>query len=118
MANTASAVPAIIDLRPERYQSSLNSFRMLFETSRDKSPTLRAGVRSPREEVVEFHVRYEDVYVADFKGADGWYYFDGGTEWVQGGPCGTGSNYNQLGQVGKVVFDDLQPSTRENPWPL
>ena len=38
---------------------------MLFETSHDKSPTLRAGVRSPREEVVEFHVRYEDVYVVE-----------------------------------------------------
>ena len=88
MANTASAVPAIIDLRPARYQSSLNSFRMLFETSHDKSPTLRVGVRSPREEVVEFDVRYKDLYVVDFKGADGWYYFDGETEGVQGRPCG------------------------------
>jgi hypothetical protein len=65
MATTGSAVPAIIDLRPARYQPSLNTFRMLFETSHDKSPTLRAGVRSPREEVVEFHVRYEDVCVVE-----------------------------------------------------
>jgi hypothetical protein len=65
MANTGSAVPAIIDLRPARYQPSLNTFRMLFETSHDKSPTLWAGVRSPREEVVEFHVRYEYVYVVE-----------------------------------------------------
>lgn len=107
MANNASAVPAIIDLRPARYQSSLNMFRMLFEASHDKSPTLWAGVRSPREEVVEFHVRYEDLYVVDSKGADGWYHFDGETEGVQGRPCGIGSNYNQLGQVGKVVYDDL-----------
>src|SRR5580692_6202090 len=98
MANTASAVPAIIDLRPARYQSSLNSFRMLFETSHDKSPTLRAGVRArPARTSTWSTSKVRMVGTISMVKPRG----------CKAGPAATGSNYNQLGHVGNVVYDDL-----------
>jgi hypothetical protein len=102
-----AAVQAEIDLSPLKYQSSLQTYRSLLEAPSTKTPSLLIGLRTPKGDVVELQVRHEDAYVIGFKGADQWYGFDdqkGG--W--GPPCGVNSNYNQLGKVGNVRYDDLQ----------
>jgi hypothetical protein len=102
----APTIQAVVDLRPAAYQSSVNAFRTLLETP-SSAPLLFIGVRTPRGEMVELQMHHEDAYVAGFKGADGWYFFDGEKGPVLGQSCGTGSNYNQLGRVGRITYDDL-----------
>ncbi len=102
-----SAVQAEIDLAPMKYQSSLQSYRNLLEAPSTKTPYLLIGLRTPKGNGLELQVRHEDAYVIGFKGAGGWYVFDdqkGG--W--GPPCGVNSNYNQLGKVGTIRYDDLE----------
>jgi hypothetical protein len=107
MPGVPLAVQAVIDLNPRSYQSSMNAFRNLLENASPKVPFLLIAVRTPSAETVELQVRHENAYVIAFKGADGWYSFDG-ENGAWGTPCGTGSNYNELGAVGKIVYDDLK----------
>jgi hypothetical protein len=102
-------VQAVVDLRPVHFQSSVDSFRNLLENEHPSSPFLLIAVRTPREEIVELQVQHEDAYVMAFKGEDGWYCFDEPDKpgWVWGRSCGSGLNYNHLGHVGSVVYDDL-----------
>jgi hypothetical protein len=103
------AVPAVqteIDLRPSRYQSSLNAFRNLLDGP-GKSPFLIVGLRTPNDEMLEVQVRREDIYVIAFKGADSWYTFDDQQDGM-GKSCGVSSNYAQLGSVGNIVLQDLR----------
>lgn len=102
---TPTATEVEIDLRPSSYQSSLNEFRNLVESS-SKSPHLLATVRTPNSETLDIQVRREDIYVIAFKGADSWYNFDDQQEGL-GKSCGIGSNYAQLGTVGDIVLQDL-----------
>lgn len=94
-----------IDLRPAKYQSSLNAFRNLMEAG-GKSHSVLISLRTPADEKLEVQVRREDLYVIAFKGADGWYNFDDQQDGL-GKSCGIGSNYAQLGTVGNVVRQDL-----------
>lgn len=106
MADIPKCAHAVVDLNPTQYQNSLNTFRMVLETHRDM-PFLRIAVRTPGGEFLELQVRREDAYIIGFKGADGWYGFNGeaGT-W--GRTCGTGTSYSHLGTVGNVTYDDLK----------
>jgi hypothetical protein len=99
-------VQATVDLGPAKYQESLRHFRTLLETE-SAFPYLRIAVKTPRSEFVELQVRHSDAYVIGFYGADRWYSFsDQKGGW--GTNCGIGSNYNHLGKVGKVTYDDLK----------
>jgi hypothetical protein len=94
-----------IDLRPSKYQSSLQAFRALID-SPSKAPYLFVAVRTPKDEAVAVQVRREDIYVIAFEGADDWYTFDdqkGGL----GKSCGVDSNYTKLPTVGNVTLSDL-----------
>ncbi|HZP05697.1 MAG TPA: hypothetical protein VFB43_12425 [Terracidiphilus sp.] len=95
-----------IDLRPSKYQSSLNSFRMLLDGP-SKSPYIQATVRTPSNKMLEVQVRRKDIYTIAFKGADSWYNFDDQQDGV-GKSCGSGSNYSHLGTVGFVFLRDLE----------
>jgi hypothetical protein len=100
-------IQVTVDLRPSQYQSSLGVYRMLLDAA-DSTPFLRIGLRTPANEIVEFQVRQEDGYIVGFKGTgDTWYGFDGEVG-VWGPPCGVGVNYQSLGKVGKVTYEDLQ----------
>jgi hypothetical protein len=101
------SVQTVIDLRPASYQSSMNAYRALLETTPKGTPFLVIGVRTPADEIVEVQIRRENLYVMAFKGADGWYFFDG-EKGALGKACGTGSNYSELGKVGTVKYDDLK----------
>jgi len=106
MARIPVGIQATIDLNPLKYQNSLGHFRMLLERA-SAFPHLRIAVKTPRSEFVELQVRHSDAYVIGFHGADQWYYFsDQKGGW--GTTCGIGSNYNHLGKVGKVTYDDLR----------
>jgi hypothetical protein len=94
-----------IDLRPARYQSSLNCLRNLLEGS-SKTPYILATVRTPKNETFDVQIRRADIYCIAFKGADSWYNFDDQQDGL-GKPCGVGSNYAQLGTVGQVTLQDL-----------
>ncbi len=102
-----TAASATIDLRPSCYQASLNHFRnMVADTDGAKIPFYRVAVRTPNGETVDLQVRVSNLYVVGFLGEDKWYSFDG--EVGGWGPsCGIGSNYNDLGSVGKVMHGDL-----------
>jgi len=107
MVHIPHGVQATVDLNPSKYQSSLNQFLFVLETSVVTSPFLRIAVKTPKAEFVELQVRHSDAYVIGFYGADGWYSFsDQKGGW--GRSCGIGSNYNHLGKVGKVTYSDLQ----------
>lgn len=108
MSTPALGIQSVIDLRPARYQSSVNIFRTLLETVRGQTPFLLVAVRTTADQLLEIQVRRDDAYLMAFKGADGWYHFDGEEGPVLGKPCGTGSNYNHLGHVGKITYDDLR----------
>src|ERR1700744_1886349 len=95
---------ATIDLHLGMYQSSLNSFRDLIESS--KARTVAAMVLTPADAKLFVQVRVDDIYVIAFYGADGWYTFDDQQD-GEGKPCGVGSNYAQLGYVGNIVRQDL-----------
>src|SRR4051812_26626453 len=99
-----AAVLTTIDLGPNRYQSTLGSFRGFLEGS--GSAIFDVAVRTPKGEIVELQVRRHNAYIVGFKGADGWYSFSGEAG-ARGVPCGTGSNYSELGFVGKITYDDL-----------
>ncbi len=103
---TAVIAQCEIDLRPGRYQSSLNGFRNLLD-SPATGAHLFVGVRTPGDQLLEVQVRSEDIYVIAFKGEDSWYTFDDAKGGL-GQSCGSGSNYAQLGTVGNVVLKDLR----------
>jgi len=107
MPPTPATAQCIVDLRPRQYQTSVNALRALLEGSSSKVPFLRIAVRTPADEIVELQIRQENAYVVAFNGADGWYGFNGEDD-AWGPPCGTGSNYNELGRVGTVTYDDLK----------
>ena len=100
-------VHATVDLNPLKYQSSINALRTLLESGDGNTPFLLIAVRTPGDETVEVQMRRSDAYIVAFKAADGWYSFDG-EPGAMGKSCGTGSNYNQLGAVGRIVYDDLK----------
>ena len=107
MVGIPSGVQATVDLNPSRYQGSLNHFLSVLERPDSMLPFLRIAVKTPKAEFAELQIRHSDAYVIGFHGADRWYSFNdhrGG--W--GTNCGIGSNYNHLGKVGKVTYDDLQ----------
>lgn len=93
-----------IDLGPGRYQLSVDAFRMLLEA--DGSEFLDVAVRTPKDDRVHLQVRRQNAYIVGFRGASGWWSFleESG---ARGPSCGTGANYNDLGFVGKVTYDDL-----------
>ncbi|HLH34630.1 MAG TPA: ribosome-inactivating family protein [Alloacidobacterium sp.] len=107
MPDTPKVAQAVIDLRPASFQSSLNGFRLLLETTPDSVPFLWIAVRTPADELVDLQIRSRNIYVVGFKGGDGWYCFDGEHD-ALGKPCGTKSNYNNLGKVGTISYDDLK----------
>lgn len=98
---------AIIDLRPGKYQASQVAFRSLLEsTDPKKIPFLRLSLRTPKDEYVDLQIRTLNIYLVGFLGEGGWYAFDGEVGgW--GASCGTGSNYNDLGKVGRISYGDL-----------
>lgn len=100
-------VQAVVDLNPLQYQSSVNTFRMLLETVNPKVRFLVIGLRTPQGDQIELQVRHDDAYIVAFRGADGWYCFRG-EKGALGTPCGIGVNYNELGHVGNVTYDDLK----------
>ncbi len=102
-----SSASSTIDLRPGCYQSSINHFRDLVAiTDPAKVPFLRIAVRTPAGELVDLQIRVSDIYLIGFKGEDKWYCFEGETG-AWGVSCGIGSNYNDLGTVGKMMPGDL-----------
>lgn len=106
MAGTPSPVETVVDLGPGQYQGTLKTFRMLIETPNGATPFICIAVRTPKKELIELQIRRANAYLVGFKGAGGWFSFAGETGgW--GPSCGTGSNYNDLGFVGKVTYDDL-----------
>ena len=94
-----------VDLAPGQYQSGINSFRLFLETP--GSEFFDIGVRTPKGETIQLQVRRHNAYIVGFKGATGWYSF-AGEPGARGPSCGTGANYNDLGHVGNVTYDDLQ----------
>jgi len=98
-----------IALRPGDYPPSLVCYRARLANSSD--PFLWVGVICPGGETVEIRVRRSNAYVVAFKGATGWFRFKGEDD-VLGEPCGFGANYNDLGKVGKVTYDDLKALAR------
>lgn len=106
-ARTQSQPECVVDLRPNSYQTSLRVFRFLLENSTADQQPLHAAICTPAGRLVEFHVRCDDYYVIEFKGADNWYHFTG-ERGATGMPSGVGANYSQLGAVGTVVYDDLK----------
>ena len=96
-----------VDLNPGRYQESIKAFRNLLEsTDGNRIPFFRISVRTPKDEYVDVQIRALNAYLVGFRGEDQWYSFDGETGgW--GVSCGTGSNYNDLGHVGRISYDDL-----------
>jgi hypothetical protein len=93
-----------VDLGPGRYQGSVNAFRALLETP--GSEFFDISVRTPKGETIQLQVRRQNAYIVAFHGGDGWYAFLGEMG-ARGATCGTGANYNDLGFVGKVTYDDL-----------
>jgi hypothetical protein len=93
-----------VDLGPERYQASIKAFRLQLETP--GAEFFDIGVRTPKGETIQLQVRRQNAYIVGFKGATGWYSFTG-EEGARGPSCGTGANYNDLGLVGKITYDDL-----------
>jgi hypothetical protein len=77
---------------------------MLLEA--DGSEFLDVAVRTPRSETVQLQVRRQNAYIVGFRGATGWWSFQGESG-ARGPSCGTGANYNDLGFVGRVTYDDL-----------
>lgn len=100
-------VNATIDLRPGKYQSSLNAFRTELENTESAAPFLIIAVRTPADELVYAQVRRKNAYLVAFRGQNGWYSFRGEDD-ALGKPCGIGSNYSELGKVGAVTYDDLK----------
>lgn len=99
-------VQATVDLNPLKFQTSRNQFLRVLE-NQSLFPFLHIEVKTPKSDIVELQVRHWDAYVIGFKGTDGWYSFsDHKGGW--GPSCGIESNYNALGKVGKVTYDDLQ----------
>jgi hypothetical protein len=98
----------IVDLNSGQYQASITAFRNLLEsTDGTKIPFFRISVRTPNDEYVDVQIRSLNAYLVGFRGADKWYAFDGEVGgW--GESCGTGSNYNDLGKVGRISYDDLR----------
>jgi hypothetical protein len=107
MAGIPDAAELTVDLRPLKYQASVNALRSLLEGGSSKTPFMRVAVRTPADEFVEVQLRREDVYIVAFKGADSWYSF-AGERGAWGQPSGTGANYNDLGRVGTISYDDLK----------
>lgn len=97
----------VVDLGPRQYQASLTAFRNLLESTDGRKVTfLQIAVRTPKGVVVQLQIRALNAYLVSFQGEDQWYSFDGETGgW--GPSCGTGSNYNNLGRVGRIGYDDL-----------
>ena len=93
-----------VDLGPGRYQSSLSAFRGVLDTP--GSEFFDIAVQTPKGETLELQVRHHNAYIVGFRGAGGWFSFDG-EKGARGPSCGTGANYNDLGFVGKVTYDDL-----------
>ena len=93
-----------VDLNPGRYQESIKAFRNLLEsTDGNRIPFFRISVRTPKDEYVDVQIRALNAYLVGFRGEDQWYSFDGETGgW--GVSCGTGSNYNELGHVGRISY--------------
>ena len=107
MPDIPAAAEAVVDLRPLQYQASVNALRSLLDGGTSKVPFMRVAVRTPADEFVEVRLRRDDVYIVAFKGADSWYSF-AGERGAWGQPSGTGANYNDLGRVGTIAYDDLK----------
>ena len=85
----------------------MNQFRnMIEDTDGTKIPFYRIAVRTPNGQTVDLQIRVSNLYLIGFKGEDQWYSFDGEAG-AWGTSCGVGSNYNDLGYVGKVMYGDL-----------
>lgn len=97
----------IVDLNPGQYQASIVAFRNLLEsTDGRKIPFFRISVRTPKDEYVDVQIRALNAYLVGFRGEDQWYSFEGEVGgW--GVSCGIGTNYNDLGFVGRIGYDDL-----------
>lgn len=97
-----------VDLNPGCYQASIRAFRNLLEsTDGTKVKFFRISVRTPSNEYLDLQIRALNAYLVGFHGEDKWYSFDGESGgW--GESCGTGSNYNDLGKVGRIGYDDLR----------
>ena len=93
-----------IDLGPGRYQASINIFRMFLDTP--GSEFFDIAVRTPKGVTIQLQVRRQNAYIVGFKGAGAWYSFLG-EKGARGAASGIGANYNDLGFVGKVTYDDL-----------
>ena len=102
-----SVASVVVDLGAGQYQRSISACRQLLEsTDGNKIAFLRVCVRSPNGSTLDLQIRALNAYLVGFRGEDQWYSFDGESGgW--GPSCGTGSNYNDLGHVGKVNFGDL-----------
>lgn len=98
----------VVDLNPGQYQASIVAFRNLLEsTDGRKIQFFRISVRTPKDEYVDVQIRALNAYLVGFRGEDQWYAFDGETGgW--GVSCGIGSNYNDLGNVGRIAYDDMR----------
>lgn len=94
-----------IDSRPGKYQPSLKGFRDLLDCPA-KGDYLIVAMHTLGDQLLEVQVRREDIYLIAFKEADSRYTFDDAKLGL-GNSCGSGSNYAQLGTVGKVVLQDL-----------
>ncbi len=96
-----------MDLNPGRYQESIAAFRSLLEsTDGVKIPFFRISIRTPKDEYVDVQIRALNAYLVGFRGEDQWYSFNGETGgW--GVSCGIGTNYSELGHVGRLGYDDL-----------
>ncbi|MEZ5355702.1 MAG: ribosome-inactivating family protein [Bryobacteraceae bacterium] len=100
-------IEVTVDLNAGRYQTSLQALRSFLEAARGKKPFLFAALLTPAGDTIDIQIRTQNLYVVAFHGADGWYYFDD-EPGALGKPAGTGSNYNQLGHVGNIAYDDLR----------
>lgn len=97
-------IVATVDLGPERCQASIKAFRLQLETP--AAEFFDIAVRTPKGETIQLQVRRHNAYIVGFKGASGWYSF-AGEDGARGPSCGTGANYNDLGLVGTIAYDDL-----------
>jgi hypothetical protein len=96
-----------IDLGPRQYQASMTAFQNLLETADlKKIHFFRICLRTPKGATVDLQIRALNAYLVGFRGEDQWYSFnDESGAW--GPSCGVGSNYSELGKVGKITYDDL-----------
>jgi hypothetical protein len=100
------AAAPVIDLGPGKYQTSLNLFRNFLE--RRDAPYLQAEIRTPQGESVGLQFRTDDGYLLAFRGDANQWYSVGAERGALGRPCGIGGNYNNMGRVGGISYDDLK----------